>query len=168
MIKRALRLKRAGVRRPLLVDREAKRAGLRLADACAMLQNETGIPQRNIFGCDHGATAGRPPYCQEAVTRARVVALLRSGKANGVGWTQLTYLPFVRRAEALGGAHRVRNQVRVGFEVLADNQKRFGRWGGFKAYNGAGQAAEDYADRAVRRADGWQRVIDGKQSHKPV
>jgi hypothetical protein len=164
-MKRWLRLKRAGVRRPQVVISEARRADLRLADALAMLHNETGIPQQNIFGCDHGA--GRA-FCHEQVTQTKVRKLLLSPYSNGVGWTQLTYRPFVSTAQRLGGAHRPKLQCRVGFRVLKDNMVRTGsRWAGFKAYNGTGTAADAYASRAIARAAGWQRVIDGKQSNRP-
>ena len=168
-MRRWLRLKRAGVRRPRMVIKEARRADLRVADALAMLQNETGVPMRNVFGCDWGPQGGKPPYCGDRVTRRRVKKLLRSGKANGVGWTQLTYPPFVYEAERLGGANRPRIQCRVGFRVLKDNMNRIGsRWAGFKAYNGTGAAADAYANRAIARSQGWQDLLDGRQKGRPA
>lgn len=157
-MKRWLRLKRAGVRRPQLVISEARRAGLRLDRALAMLENETGIPQRNIFGCDHGPNNA---FCHQRVTKDRVRALLRSTQANGVGWTQLTYKPFVIAAEKAGGAHLPRYQMRVGFKVLADLIRANGEQAGFARYNGSGDAAEEYGRRAVANARKWRKIIDG-------
>lgn len=152
----ALRLRRHGVKRPFLVIAEAKRAELPLACAVALLEKETGIPQRNIFGCDHGA--GRA-FCHQRVTSDRVRQLLASGTANGVGWTQLTYLPFVRQAEAAGGAHKPKYQMRVGFQVLSDLITQHGVETGFARYNGSGPAAEAYGADALWKTHRWRRRI---------
>ncbi len=56
-----------------------------------------------------------------------------------MGLTQLTWPPFIRKAEFLGGAHRPRFQCRVGFEILADQINRLGYEAGIGAYN-AGEA----------------------------
>lgn len=149
-------LRRHAVKKPRQLRREAKRAGLALPCALAMLEMETAIPQRNIFGCDQGA--GRT-FCHQRVTRKKVRALLASGLANGVGWTQLTYRPFVIEAERLGGAHRPRNQMRVGFAVLADNIRRLGVQAGFAAYNGSGPAADAYGRDAVAKAARWSSIL---------
>lgn len=156
-MRRWLRLKRAGVRSPKLVIDEAKRANLPLHYALAMLEKETGVPQQNIFGCDHGP--GRA-FCHEKVTKARVEALIRSNYANGVGWTQLTYKPFVVKAQVLGGAHLPKYQMRVGFQVLKDNISRLGVQQGFRAYNGSGPAAEAYGRDAVAKAAKWRHFLD--------
>jgi hypothetical protein len=148
-------LRKHRVKRPRMVRREAKKAGLPLSYALAMLENETGIPQRNVFGCDWGSAQG-PPYCHQKVTRARVKALRASGKANGVGWTQLTFPPFVAEADKLGGAHKPRYQMRVGFRILRDNIRRLGPWAGAKAYNGTGPAADAYANRWQDNVRKWE------------
>jgi hypothetical protein len=145
-------LQRHDVEKPSVVIEEARRAGLRLDYALAMLEKETGIPQRNIFGCDHGAGKA---FCHEHVTEHRVKKLLDSGLANGVGWTQLTYRPFVIQAQSLGGAHKPRNQMRVGFNVLADLIRANGPERGFARYNGSGPAADAYGREAVRIAKKW-------------
>lgn len=146
-----------GVEKPRVVIEEAERAGLGLANALAMLEKETGIPQRNIFGCDHGPGVA---FCHENVTEAKVKQLIASGRANGVGWTQLTFPPFVHEAERLGGAHKPRIQMRVGFKVLADNIRRLGQQDGFRAYNGSGPAAEQYGREAVALARKWSKVVN--------
>jgi hypothetical protein len=145
------------VLKPKVVVEEAERARLPLHFALAMLEKETAIPQRNIFGCDHGP--GRA-FCHENVTAARVAALRRSGLANGVGWTQITFPAFVEEADKLGGAHKPRFQMRVGFKVLKDNMDREGSaQQGFRAYNGTGRDAERYGREAIAIATRWKRAL---------
>jgi hypothetical protein len=147
-----------GVVKPKVVVEVAERARLPLHFALAMLEKETDIPQRNIFGCDHGP--GRA-FCHENVTAARVAALRRSGLANGVGWTQLTFRPFVEEADRLGGAHKPRFQLRVGFKVLKENVDREGSpQQGFRAYNGSGEDAEKYGREAIAIARRWKRTLN--------
>ena len=150
-------LKAHNVLKPRVVIDEANRAGLGLADAVAMLEKETGIPQRNIFGCDHGEGVA---FCHENVTEARVKALRASGQTNGVGWTQLTFAPFVEEADKLGGAHKPRFQMRVGFKVLADHIRANGEQKGFARYNGTGPAAEAYGRDAVAKAGRWRKILN--------
>jgi hypothetical protein len=143
---------------PKLVVEEAERARLPLRFALAMLEKETGIPQRNVFGCDHGPGQA---FCHENVTATRVAALRRSRLANGVGWTQITFPPFVEEADRLGGAHKPRFQMRVGFKVLKENIDREGSaQQGFRAYNGTGPTAEKYGRQAIAIAERWQRTLN--------
>lgn len=148
------RLKRHGVRRPFLVSQEAKRENVPLHVALALLEKETGIPQRNIFGCDYGPGEAS---CHKRVTRRRVAKLLASTRANGVGWTQLTYKPYVHEANAEGGAHKPRYQCRVGFRILRNLRNVHGGWRlAFQHYNGSGAAAEAYGSEAVAIAEKWK------------
>jgi hypothetical protein len=143
---------------PKIVIEEAERARLPLRFAMAMLEKETGIPQRNVFGCDQGE--GRA-FCHEKVTEAKVKALRSSGLTNGVGWTQLTFAPFVAEADRLGGAHKPRFQMRVGFKVLKDNMEREGSaQQGFRAFNGSGEKAEKYGREAMKVAARWERILN--------
>src|SRR6266571_3711711 len=70
---------------------EARREGVELATALALVQQESGF--RNIFGCDLGHRK-TVPWCHQHVTRDRVKALIAHVKAggisNGVGLSQLT------------------------------------------------------------------------------
>lgn len=150
------RLAQHNVRKPKLVISEARRANLPLSDALAMLEQETGIPQKNIFGCDLGLGN---LFCHLRVTRERVRKLIRSGKAQGVGWTQLTFQGFVTAAQTMGGAWKPKFQMREGFAVLADLIRQHGREGGHAAYNGSGPAAEAYGRRAVVLAHKWHKII---------
>jgi hypothetical protein len=112
--------------------------GLWVSTAAALVEQESG--GKNIFGCDWTAKWTRvPPYCNVAVTEERVKALLRNidegGGANGVGLTQLTYPPYVREAEAMGGGHILRYQMRVGFKLLNDLLAQYDYLNALEAYN---------------------------------
>ena len=156
-VRLAMYLYRQGVRRPLLVLKEADRASIPRWAALTILDKETGIPQRNVFGCDHGP--GRA-FCHEKVTSRKVKALLDSPYSNGVGWTQLTYKPYVRQAQRLGGAHKPKYQMRVGFKKLHDDYVATGSWwGAFKAYNGAAE----YANDAEVVGAGWRERIRSRR-----
>lgn len=123
--------------------------GLYLSTACALIEKESA--GRNLFGGDWGPRwTTVPPYCQVAVTEARVKALIRNinsgGGQNGVGLTQLTSIGLVKEAERLGGAHLPRFQMRVGFRYLNSLIAQLGWPAGAAAYNaGAGN---------------WRAVID--------
>lgn len=110
----ARRANKAGAKHSLRIILEARRAGLEISLAFALVDHESGF--QNIFGCDAGA-----PYCHQKVTTAKVRHLLeKSVTSNGVGLTQLTYKPFIARAESMpGGAAKIQNQLRVGFNDLA-------------------------------------------------
>lgn len=156
------RMQRHNVKAPYLVIREARRANLGYAHALALLEKETGIPQRNVFGCDLGPRSS-VPYCNQEVTKERVQALIRhiraGGASNGVGWTQLTYPPFIYQAERRGGAHKPKYQMRIGFRVLADHIRQYGPQDGAARYNGSGSAAEEYGRDFVARAKRWHKRL---------
>lgn len=122
--------------------------GLYLSTACALIEKESG--GKNLFGCDAGKTQVAP-YCQQEVTRVRVLKLLElvnsGGPSNGVGLTQLTWPPFIKEAQKMGGAHLPKYQMRVGFRVLNDHIARYGWPSGAGAYN-AGGAFRDTVGKA--------------------
>ena len=108
------------------------------------------------MGCDGGSI-----LCLRAVDAQMVADLLRfvalGGPSNGVGVTQLTYAPLIREADAMGGAHLVRYQMRRGFSLLSDYSVRGGvRWG-LAAYNGGpGNPQYAYADAVLAKRDDWR------------
>jgi hypothetical protein len=119
---------------------EARRAGIPLSWAFALVEQESGF--KNIFGGDWGNLPNdyAPPFYRVPVTKERVAALLRHGKPNGIGLTQLTDFSYVRRAERTKasrsyGAHLPANQIRVGMEVL--KEKTGGHMDEAWRYNGA-------------------------------
>lgn len=128
----------------IVVD-EVKRQGadgLYLSTAAALVEQESG--GKNLFGCDWGNRwTNEPPYCNVAVTKDRVGALIANvengGGQNGVGYTQLTSIGYVYQAQKVGGAHLPAPNMRVGFSVLLDHILNLGWPAGAAAYNaGAG------------------------------
>jgi hypothetical protein len=115
--------------------------GLFVSTAAALLEKESG--GKNIFGCDWGDRwTTDPPFCQVEVTQERVQKLIDNFHQppagvgeNGVGVTQITTMALVEEAEAIGGAHIVRNQMRVGFRYLNNLIALLGWPEGAAAYN---------------------------------
>jgi len=147
---------------PVIVA-EAKRAGVRLALALALVEQESGF--KNIFGCDGGRPRNTAPWCHQDVTRERVQELIRfvdhGGTSNGVGLTQLTSIDLIKQAEAEGGAHTVDAQCRVGFRFLHDLIERNRERTGIGAYNGGeGNPNMQYADAVLKLRAKWQSRID--------
>ena len=140
---------------------EAKRAGLPLALACALVEQESGF--RNVFG--HDAVANPAPK-GGAVTRQSYQRYRahrdRGLGAQGVGLTQLTFPPFQDRADDLGGCWKVSNQLRVGYQVLAGNIAANGVRGGLAAYNAGSPtspAGLAYAEQVLDRRRRWRQVL---------
>lgn len=154
---------------PAMVIEEAKRAGLPLELACALLMQETG-GGRNEWGHDPTIFVGgydslhRKAY-GETVTQEAYRAYLAQrgptgrGGMQGVGPCQLTYYGFQDRADAYGGCWQPRFNIRVGFEDLAAQIRRNGRYLGVKAYNGTGPAADRYAKSVLAQADRWAQWL---------
>lgn len=141
--------------------REAnERSGLKdLPLACALVEQESGF--RNIFGCDYGPQSGHPPFCEDKVTKARVQALLKQSKNNGVGLTQLTSRDLVLKAEQKGGAHLPLNQCLVGFAYLHSLIQQLGKHRGIGAYNGGpGNPIDSYADSVEAKEKVWRRRLN--------
>lgn len=174
---KAHRLNRRGVKRPYdvlkIADQEAHRAGLTdfeefEAMVLAVLEKETGIPQRPVFGCDHGKQGGNPPFCGDAVTPRNGRRFLRAlradpwGMMNGVHWTQTTWFEKVFRvAELDADLNNPLAHCRVCFADLAVLRRAHGRREAFRRYNGSGPHAEAYARDAEGRFPRWLGVVHG-------
>jgi hypothetical protein len=152
-------IKRAGIRRPTTVVRLARRTGLLVREAVAMLELESsgGL---NVFGHD----PVDPPQIQGGpVTeeRYRRYKQLRAQcGAQGVGPGQLTHPPLQDRADALGGCWRPGVNMLVAFEHLAGLIRAHGRQEGFRRYNGGptwNAASAGYAQRALQRVAVWEQ-----------
>jgi hypothetical protein len=146
-----------------VIIREAERAGLKLPLACALVEQESN--GRNIFGGDHGPeNTWTPPFYRIPVTWERVQMLLQhideGGESNGVGLSQLTAPELIRSAEALGGAHLPRYQLRVGFKLLRSHIDALGLRHGIGAYNGGrGNPILSYADEVLAKRDEWRKRL---------
>src|SRR5215216_2167297 len=67
----------------------------------------------------------------------------------------------VEEARALGGEWEIRNQCRVGFELLKGNIDWGGEFKGFGAYNGGrGNPIAAYAESCLALKKQWQARID--------
>jgi hypothetical protein len=150
-----------GGRHGALIVAEAARAGVSISLACALVEQESSF--RNVFG--HDAVPNPTPK-GSPVTRAsylRYRDLRDAGQgAQGVGVTQLTFPAFQDQADQLGGCWKVRNQLRVGYQVLADAVANHGVRGGLAAYH-AGRpdsaAGLAYAAQVLKRRRRWRQVL---------
>ena len=148
---------------------EAKRTKLPPAMACVMLMKESPIFEKgkktwgghNIYGHDKGTCSSRKGI--HFVTRENYqeyrTCVRNGGKRNGVGPTQLTWWEFQDKADARGGCWNPDVNIAVGFEILAGHLRSKGVWGAFKAYNGSGAAADDYANKATGMLPRWEQLI---------
>jgi hypothetical protein len=159
-----------GGRFETVVVREARRAGLPVALACAVLEKETGF--RNVFGHDAVRNPVKsPPGGLLAVTPDNYREYLkhrRRGLGNqGVGPMQLTSAFLQDRADQLGGCWQPGPNIRVGLEFLAGNIRRTGLRPGVVAYNGSGPAAQRYADDVLTRARVWDKRLRAARRPRP-
>jgi hypothetical protein len=143
---------------------ECHAEGLRLSVGAGLIEQESG--GRNIFGCDHGSTGDRPPYCHQWVTEQRVQRLMAGDFAsglNGVGVTQLTTAQFVIDAQDMGGAHIPRYQMRRGFRLLRQYFRQFDFMNALGAYNaGPGNPGSVYFTYSTPLAEkiwAWQKRL---------
>jgi hypothetical protein len=149
----ARRARRAGAKHALKTIRLARRVGVPISWAFALVDQESGF--RNIFGHDRGSILHGLP-----VTPGRVAILLRhvndGGASNGVGLTQLTWPPYIKRAQRQGGAHKPKVQIAVGLDILkqvSGGDYRGRAW----QYNGARSYQAQIAAKQAR----WHRVLGG-------
>lgn len=164
------RLRAGGILNPEVVIEEAKREGLSLALACALLQQESG-GGRNVFGHDGGtifAGAG-------TVTREKYLDYKRQRDANpkrrrmqGVGATQLTWWELQDQADKEGGCWQPRYNMRIGFRHLATLMRAHGEADGIRRYNGEGAAAEAYSRSVRAKTRHWQGVLAGSRPPAPA
>jgi hypothetical protein len=155
----ARKLHDLGIAHPAWTITYARQHGLQISLAASVLIQETA-GGHNVFGHD--------PYLRPTrylnwlkgrqVTRFRYLIYKRARKAGhgmqGVGPLQLTWYEFQDQADAKGGCWRPSINMDVGFGLLASKIKASGGdiHAGVAAYNGAGQAANDYANQVLARA----------------
>lgn len=153
-------LEAGGILRAAEVVELAAAAGLDLAAAAVVLLKESG-GGNNVWGHDNvvvapntyakGAVVTKPAY----LAYRQAVAAGRAGK-QGIGPLQLTWLGYADMADQLQGAWDWRSNVTVGFRALAGLIENNGMRSGFRHFNGAGPAAEHYADDAMARYLVWR------------
>jgi len=153
---------------------KAKKYVVRPSTVAAFVEKESG--GRDIFGCDLGKR-DNVPWCRQRVTRERVDALIRwvknGGTSNGVGWTQLTFFPFIEMAEERGGAHLPGPNIDVGIEeikrlfVRYDNGTPMGWRAAVASYNGGesnrlAKTPQEYAFDVQKKAAAWRERLGGE------
>jgi hypothetical protein len=146
---------------------KAEKYVVRPSTVAAVVEKESG--GRDIFGCDLG-DRDTAPWCRQRVTRERLDGLIRwvrdGGDSNGVGWTQLTYFPFIEMAEDRGGAHLPEPNIDVSVEELKrlfvryDNGTPAGWRAALASYNGGESTRfapipQAYAFDVEKKAAAW-------------
>src|SRR5918999_1403824 len=158
------RLRSEGIVAPRIAIEEAKRAGLPLELACALLEKESG-GGKNVYGHDPSIFRGAGAVTRENYARYRKQRIAsRNRSMQGVGPCQLTWWEFQDTADAQGGCWRPRINMRVGFLHLANLIKRYGESDGARRYNGSGAAAEAYSRDLLVKARRWESIIDGLEA----
>jgi hypothetical protein len=153
-------LREGGIVAPRTTIREARRAGLRLELACALLEKESS-GGRNIYGHDESIFKGAGKVTRENYARyKRQRVASRNRSMQGVGPCQLTWWELQDSADAQGGCWRPEINMRTGFSHLAALTKQYGESDGARRYNGSGADAEAYSRDLVARARKWEAIID--------
>lgn len=155
-------LQQHGIQRAAEVIELAARAGLELAAAATLLEKESG-GGHNIYGHDNVKTGGFYQMGGPVTKDNYLKYKAHRGEfgAQGVGPTQLTLPAFQDQADARGGAWDWRVNALVGFGILAGHIKAAGIRDGFRRYNGSGEAAESYADDAMKKLGVWSGRLGG-------
>jgi hypothetical protein len=159
-VRLARKVKKYGMHHPYRLVREARRAGITVPLACALVEQETGSC-RNVYG--HDPVANRAPKGGK-VTRHNYKNVYlpdrrRGLGMQGVGPLQLTWYATQDRADQLGGCWKVSVNLRVGFATLASLIKAYGYRNGIKRYNGSGPAADAYAASVIARHKKWHKRL---------
>lgn len=163
LIPQVVRMRRHGIVYPIYTHNAAKRQGLDLALACAIVMRETS-GGKNVFGHD-------PTICigWGTVTKKKYHSYLnmrnRTGKLQGVGSCQLTSRSLQDEADKLGGCWKPYWNMIVGFHYLAGLVHKYGLHDGVMHYNGSGPAAEVYANSIMRSRHSWKLILSGKAVH---
>ena len=155
-----VRLRKLGCPYPIRLITEAGKTGLSVPLGCSLVVQESGW--QNIFGHDPTIFVGAGTVT-EVKYHAYLAEAQRTGLVQGIGTTQLTFLPYALEADKLGGAWIIANQLQIGFGILAEHVRTDGLHSGVAAYNGSGPAAEAYADEVIARA-----VTFAKELHLPA
>lgn len=152
-----------GIKNPVLVWNECKRAGVNFAAVCAFLEKESGGGD-NVFGHDkdssgriifHGQT-GRVPVTKERYLEYRTFRR-RTGKMQGVGPMQLTWYSFQDNADKLGGCWIPKYNIREALRIIKEDRLAGKNWWQVaREYNGA----EEYANDFIMKFQKWQRILN--------
>lgn len=164
--KLAERLRGAGLKYPVTTIEEARRVGLPLSYALAFLEKESSgrdVDGRRRFGLNLFGSDPGPPTRGGFVTEQRYRKYLSDRKngrgMQGVGPNQLTWYALQDMADRMGGCYKPRYNMRVGFAQAKALIKANGKRNGVVRYNGAGPAAQRYADDWIEKQMAWHRWL---------
>lgn len=159
----AARARKADARYQLRIIREAKREGVQLSLAFALVEQESGFS--NVFGHDPTiyVGAGKVTKAKYLSYKARRGATGHGGM-QGVGPCQLTWWETQNLADKEGGCWKPTANIRVGLRQLAQNIHLYGQHVGIERYNGSGPAAERYAAEVEQKQQRWHRILTGGKS----
>lgn len=142
-----------GNKRPIITYQEAKKLGLPLPVACAVLEQESNGGQ-NVFGHDGTIFIGAG-----TVTKAKYLAYkkLRDTvkKYQGVGCMQLTWGGYQDEADAIGGCWVPRFNIRIGFQILAKAKPGKTWQEVFTEYNGSAT----YGVQVSTKVQKWAKIL---------
>ena len=151
------RLRAHHIVHPIYTVEMARREGLELACACAMLTKETS-GGNNEFGHDPGNPINGGWVNQHRYQQMRHYVNL-GYPSQGVGPCQLTSTSLQDEADKLGGCWVIEHNMAVGFHDLHQLIQEHGEEGGFAAYNGSGPLAAAYGRDAVEIAAHFRQII---------
>ena len=155
------RLRAGGIVAPRMAVREAKRAGLPLELACALLEKESA-GGHNVYGHDPAIFEGRGKVTRGNYAQYKHQRVAGGNRSmQGVGPCQLTWWELQDAADAQGGCWRPEINMRVGFAHLAELIKRYGDSDGARRYNGSGDDAEAYSADLLAKSRRWKTIIAG-------
>jgi hypothetical protein len=151
--------KKHGANYSLRIIQEARKAGIPISLAFALIEQESGF--KNVFG--HDSTRSIPSEWMGTKVDKRKYKYYkehrRAGGMQGVGPAQLTWWEYQDRADQRGGAWIPKHNISVAFEHLASLIKNKGLREGLAAYNGTGPAADRYAEQVLKRQQKWHNWL---------
>lgn len=152
--------KKHGANYALRIIIQARKSGIPISLAFALIEQESNF--RNVFG--HDPTHSIPESWKGAqVTKDRYKFYkARRGQygMQGVGPAQLTWYEYQNEADSRGGAWIAKHNISTAFDHMAALlKKNKHRIDAFKAYNGTGPAADNYAKQLNLRMQKWHDFL---------
>lgn len=157
-IRHARTLRRHGIRNAFRLIRAARRAGVKIATAAALIELESW--GRNVFGHDPTIFSGAGRVTRRSYADYKRQRGTPGRQMQGVGPAQLTWWTFQDRADRAGGCWHPFYNMLTGFQILRENRRREGSLQeAYRSYNGSGPAAEAYSRAAMEARERWERRL---------
>jgi hypothetical protein len=141
------------------IIREARRAGVQLPLALALIEQESGF--RNVYG--HDPVKNRAPKGGRVTKVNYRGVYLPDRKAGrgmqGVGPAQLTWFALQDEADRRGGCWKPGPNMGVAFDHLQKLVHAHGERDGLRRYNGSGNKADTYASQVLDRRARWAKRL---------